>query len=175
MKNSFLLLLILPSISFCQIEIDNEPEKKITAIPYDGSFAKFDYSVKDDVAAGMIGEKVTLLDVSTFDVKKENGDRVSYSDDDNFKNKTYEIIAYEKDIYPTFTIKSDLGTYKWKVSSTSKYVFNKYLEVIQEKLLDKVYIPLYNQREVEALDGSKLILNGSGNIKSQKYLLQNFL
>lgn len=126
MKKIYTLLVVVFVIgtSYSQINIDQAPEKKIIAIPYDGSFAKLGYSVKDDVAAGLIGEKVTLLDVSYFDVNKENGERISYSEEDNFKNKTYDIIAYEKDIYPIFTIKSELGTYKWKVYSTHKYVFN---------------------------------------------------
>jgi len=156
-----LAVLFISSISYSQIKIDDAPEKKINAIPYDGSFPKLDYTVKDEVATGLIGEKVTLLDVTYFDVELENGERASYSDEDNFKNKTYEIIAYEKDIYPKFTIKSDLGTYKWKVTSTSKYVFNKFLDVINEKLLNKTYIPLFNEREVEALDGTKLKIDGA--------------
>jgi len=172
--NTLLALIFITNISYGQITIDDAPEKKINAVPYDGSFAKLGYSVKDEVGAGLVGEKVTLLNVSTFDVEKENGDRVSYSDEDNFKNKTYEIIAYEKDLYPTFTIKSDLGTYKWKVSSTSKYVFNKFIDAINIKLLNKVYIPLYNQREVEALDGTKITIDGSKEYKITKVAFTKF-
>lgn len=175
MKKTILIILIFSALTaYAQIEISETPEKKVTAIPYDGSFAKLDIIVEDNIALGLIGEKVTLLDVSTFNVEKENGDRISYSDEDNFKNKTYEIIAYEKDLYPTFTIKNDLGTYKWKVSSTSKYVLNKFLDAINNKLLNKVYIPLYNQREVEALDGIKLTIDGSKEYKITKVAFTKF-
>ena len=124
-------ILFISSISYSQINIDDAPEKKISVIPYDGSFPKLDYTVKDGVAKGLIGEKVTLLDVTYYDVELENGDRAPYEDAENFINKTYEITAYEKDLYPKFTIKSDLGTYKWKVTSSSKYVFNKFLDAIK--------------------------------------------
>ena len=154
-------ILFISSISYSQINIDDAPEKKISVITYDGSFPKLDYTVKDEVAKGLIGEKVTLLDVTYYDVELENGDRAPYEDAENFINKTYEITAYEKDLYPKFTIKSDLGTYKWKVTSSSKYVFNKFLDAINEKLLNKRYISLYNQKDVEALDGTKLIIDGT--------------
>ena len=175
MKKTILIILIFSALTtYAQIEISETPEKKVTAIPYDGSFAKLDIIVEDDIALGLIGEKVTLLDVSTFDVEKENGDRVSYSDVDNFKNKTYEIIAYEKDLYPTFSIKSELGTYKWKVTSTSKYVFNRFIEFINQKLLNKIYISLYNIRELEALDGTKMTLDGTKEYQITKVSFTKF-
>ena len=167
-------LLLFPIFIFGQIDIDETPEKKITATPYDGSYMTLPYSVSDEMGLGLIGEKVTLLDVSYFDVENENGERVSYSDEDNFKNKTYEIIAYEKDLYPTFTIKSDLGSYKWKVKSTSKYVFNKFLDVIKVKLLNKTYNPLYNSKEVEVLDGTKLSLDGTKEYQITKVSFTKF-
>lgn len=160
MKKVILLLLFLPLNIFGQITIDDTPVKTTTKIPYDGSYMKLPYSVTDGMGLGLIGEKVTLLDVSYFDVEKENGERVSYSEESNFKNKTYEIIAYEKDLYPTFTIKSELGSYRWKVKSTSKYVFNKFLDNIRTKLLNKTYTLLHNSAEVNALDGTILILDG---------------
>jgi len=171
---TFFIGVFILSKSFSQIQIDQAPEKQINPIPFDGSFPKLGYSVKDEVGLGMIGEKVTLLDVFSFDITLEDGKSVPYSDEDNFKNKTYEIIGYEKDLYPTFTIKSDLGVYKWKVSSTSKYVFNKFLTVINTKLLNKVYIPLHNKREVEALDGNKLLIEGSKEYKITKVSFTKF-
>ena len=175
MRYIILTLTLLFSLSaYSQIEIDEPTEKKVEAIPYDGSFMTLPYSVSDGMGLGLVGEKVTLLDVSTFDVEGVNGERVSYSDDDNFKNKTYEIIAYEKDIYPTFTIKSDLGSYKWKVKSTSKYVFNKFLDAIKVKLLNKTYTPLYNTKEVEALDGTKLTIDGATEYQITKVSFTKF-
>lgn len=175
MRYIILTLALLFSLStYSQIEIDEPTEKKVVAIPYDGSYMTLPFTVSDEMGLGLVGEKVTLLDVSTFDVEGVNGERVSYSDDDNFKNKTYEIIAYEKDLYPTFTIKSDLGSYKWKVKSTSKYVFNKFLDAIKVKLLNKTYTPLYNTKEVEALDGTKLTIDGATEYQITKVSFTKF-
>lgn len=160
-KLILLLLFFFPIFIFGQIDIDETTEKKINAIPYDGSYMTLPYSVSDEMGLGLVGEKVTLLDVSYFDMKNENGESVSYSDADNFKNKTYEIIAFEKDWYPILTIKSNLGSYKWKVTSTSKYIFNKFLDTIKNKLINKIYYPLHNSKEVEVLDGTKVSLDGA--------------
>ena len=95
-KITFLLIALIPLSVFAQIDIEEKPEKEISKVAYDGSFPKLSIGVKDEVAMGLIGEKVTLLEVSYFDVKLENGDRASFKDEDNFKNKTYEIVAYDK-------------------------------------------------------------------------------
>tara|TARA_Y200000002_G_scaffold268092_1_gene222899 strand:- start:1465 stop:1746 length:282 start_codon:yes stop_codon:yes gene_type:complete len=92
MKKLILLLLLIPFVSFGQIDIDETPEKKITATPYDGSYMTLPYSVSHEMGLGLIGEKVTLLDVSYFDVENENGERVSYSDEDNFKSNNLALI-----------------------------------------------------------------------------------
>lgn len=174
-KITFLLIALIPLSVFAQIDIEEKPEKEILKVAYDGSFPMLSIGVKDEVAMGLIGEKVTLLEVPYFDVKLENGDRASYKDEDNFKNKTYEIVAYEKDIYPTYTIKSELGTYKWKVSSSSKYIFNKYLDVIKDKLNGKIYVPLHNTNEVESLNGTKVNLDGSKEYTITKVSFTKFM
>ena len=80
-----------------QIAIDEPIEKEIVATPFDGSFMKFPFTIKEDVALGMNGEKVTFIKLSTFDFKNEDGSRVGYDKEDDFINKTFEIIGYEKD------------------------------------------------------------------------------
>lgn len=175
MKKYFLILLLFPLAVLAQIDIEEMPEKEISKVAYDGSFPKLPIGVKDEVALGLIDEKVTLLEVSYLDVKLENGDRTSYEDEKNFKNKTYEIVAYEKDIYPTYTIRSELGTYKWKVSSSSKYVFNKYLDVIKDELNKKVFVPLHNINEVESLNGTKVNIDGSKEYTITKVSFTKFM
>ena len=57
---------------FAQIYIEEKPVKEISKVYYDGNLPKLSIDVKDEVAMGLIGEKVTLLEVFYFDVKLEN-------------------------------------------------------------------------------------------------------
>jgi len=151
-----------------QIAIDEPTEKEIIATPFDGSFMKFPFTIKEDVALGMNGEKVTFIKLSTFDFKNEDGSRVGYDKEDDFINKTFEIIGYEKDIYDYFLVTNEAGTYKWKVSSSQDYVLNKFLDAIKDKLLNQVFIPLHNAKEVEGLGGSNITINGNEEYKVTK-------
>ena len=163
MKKLFLLLLVLPNLIIAQIDIDETEKVTPNSIPFDGSFMKLPMSTIDDgVMLGLIGEKVTLIDVSYFDVKLEDGiSSASFSDSDKFKNKTFDIIAAQKEYGSVLlTIKNDSGTFKWKPSSISKYVFNKSIDVIKKKLLGKTYSPLHNQTQLKTLDGSKVTIDG---------------
>tara|TARA_B110000438_G_scaffold70517_1_gene70747 strand:- start:495 stop:1394 length:900 start_codon:yes stop_codon:yes gene_type:complete len=174
MKKLFIFLFFLSFNSFSQIEIEETIKKKTNSIPYDGSFMKLPYIIKDEVGAGLIGEKVTLIDISTFDINNLDESSVSFSEGEKFKNKTFEIINYEKDLYPVFTIKNESGTFKWQVSSISEYVFNKFIDKIKEKLLNKTYTPLHNQSEIESLDGREIIIDGSKEYKITKVSFAKF-
>jgi hypothetical protein len=150
-----------------QIEVDEPIEKKIVKppIPYDGSFMKFPHTIDEDVALGMIGEKVTFMRISTNAFINEDGSRVSVREEDKFKNKTFEIISYEKHNNDYFLVTNETGTFKWEVGITQEYVFNKFITAIKEKLLNKILIPLYDFNEIEALDGRSVKINGSDEYK----------
>jgi hypothetical protein len=164
-----------------QIAIDEPTEKKIVSTPYDGSFMRFPPHpsiIKEDVAYGMIGEKVTFIKMYPSCFRNEDGSAFPkdkligknyYVNMDNFKNKTFEIIGYEKkygrDDY--FTVKNETGTYIWKVGilGLQHYVFNKFLDTIEDKLLNQVFIPFHNSYDCETLDGTKITINGKEEYK----------
>jgi hypothetical protein len=158
-----LLLIFLPTIVFGQIEIDEIEKKAIEPIPFDGSFMKLPIaSIDESVRLGLIGEKITLIDVYYFDVKLMDGrTSASFKDQDKFKNKTFVITNAEREYGSTLlTIKNDSGEFKWKPSSSSKYVFNKYVQKIKEKLESKSYIPLHNKTNLKDLNGSMVNIDG---------------
>jgi len=176
MKKLLLLsaFLIFSSHSFSQIEIDEPEVKKLIPTPYNGDFMTLPTIVDDKVGLGLIGNKVTLIDVSTYSIKNNDGSRVSYTDEDKFKNKTFTIIDYSKDLYPILTIENESGIFKWEVSSTSKYVFNKAIDLIKEKLINKVYTPLHNESKIESIGGTEIIIDGKTNYKVTKVSFTKF-
>ena len=149
-----------------QIAIDEPVEKEIVATPLDGSFMRFPSIMKEDVAIGMIGEKITFIEVSFFSLKNEDGSSISSDQEDNFKNKTFEIIGYEVENYDfVFCVKNETGTYKWTESTLDQYVLNKFLDFTNERLLDKIFIPLHYENQVETLDGTEITINGREEYK----------
>lgn len=158
-------LLFLSSVSFAQIALEEiKPEKK-AGIPYDSSFISLEGIYNDEIKAGMVGQKVTILDVSytnIFSSKEdlENRQNVGFSKEKDLENKTFEILAVEKDIYDVLVIKRDSSTYYWKLSGMDKYVFNGYLDFISKRLVGKNLVPLHNTNTLKALDNSELEFNG---------------
>lgn len=174
MKKLTLILTLMTfcQISYSQIEIDDKSkEPEIKAIPYNGEFMSFDGVYEKEKKAGVVGQLVTLIDVSTYNIYASEDDlesrkNISYKIEGLFTNKTFEITDYNYDLYDILKIKNDSTTYIWKVSGTDKYVFNKYLDIVKEKYEGKTFIPLHNNNEFEAMDGSKFIIEGS-----KKYII----
>jgi len=179
MKNIVVVILLIPILNYSQIEISDasSSKKEIQAVKYDGSFIKLEVGVKEEIAKGLVGEKVTLIKVSYSDLKKQDGSRVSYSEEKNFQNKTFEIIGYSKDIYVNYTIKNDEGIFNWKVSSSSEYVFNKFIDTIKEKFINKSFIPLYMENKVKTLSENEITLVGDKSYKvtNVKYTKLSYL
>lgn len=176
MKKLTLILTIMTfcQISYGQIEIeDKSKEPEIKAIPYNGEFMSFDGVYEKEKKAGVVGQLVTLIDVSTYNIYASKDDlesrkNISYKLEGLFTNKTFEITDYYYDLYDILKIKNDSTTYIWKVSGTDKYVFNKYIDIVKEKYEGKTFVPLHNNNELEALDGSKFNIEGSKKYKITK-------
>jgi len=158
-----------------QIEIEDKSEKpKIQAKPYNGEFMDFsNYSLTKEDKAGVVGEKVTLIDVfysSIFSSQEDlkNYKSVDFKIRDEFKNKTFEVVEYNYDYQDLLTIKNDKGTYVWKVSSTDSYIFNKYIDKIKERFEGKTFIPLHLKSEFESMDGTKFDIEGQNKYKVNK-------
>ena len=167
MKKIFIGILLAPILTYSQIEISDAStsKKEIQAIKYDGSFIKLEIGFKEEIAKGLVGEKVTLINVPYSDLKKQDGSRISYSEEKNFQNKTFDIIGYSKDVYDTYTIRNDEGVFIWKVGSSGEYVFNKFIEKTKEKFINKSFIPLYLESKVKTLSESEITLIGDKSYK----------
>lgn len=176
MKKIKLILtaVIISHICFGQIEIDDKSkEPEIKASPYDGEFMSFDGIYKKEKKAGVVGQLVTLIDVGTYNLYGSKDDlesrkSVSYSIEDLFENKTFEIIDYKYDLYDILTIKNESGTFFWKIGGTDKYVFNRYIDKLKERYEGKTFIPLHSKTEFEAMDGSKFNIKGDMKYKITK-------
>ena len=170
---------ILSIVSFCQvsygqIEIEDKSEApEIKATPYNGEFMSFDGVYEQEKKAGVVGQLVTLIDVSTYNVFANEDDlksrkSVSYELKDLFKNKTFVITSYKDDVFDVLNIKNDSASYIWKISGTDKYVFNKYIDKLKEQYEGKTFIALHNKSEFEAMDGSKFNIVGDEKYKVTK-------
>lgn len=162
MKALCTILLIATSFSLSsQISISETQRKTPEPVPFRGEFMKLPYTLKEEVGAGLVGEKVTLIDVSVFNMENLDGSRVDFSKDNLFKNRTFEVVEYSKKSSSVLTISNDSGVFNWKPSSIDKYVFNKFIDVISEKLKGKSFVPLHNKNELRGLDGAPYNLVGS--------------
>lgn len=162
MKVLYTILLIATSFSLSsQISISETQRKTPEPVPFNGEFMKLPYTLKEEVGAGLVGEKVTLIDVSVFNMENLDGSRVDFSKDNLFKNRTFEVVKYSKNSSSVLTISNDSGVFNWKPSSIDNYVFNKFIDVISEKLKGKSFVPLHNNNELIGLDGATYNLVGS--------------
>jgi hypothetical protein len=176
MKKLILILTVITiyQISYAQIEIEDKSKKpEIKAIPYNGEFMTFDGIYEEEKKAGVVGHLVTLIDVSNYSIYEsledlESGKNVSYKLQELFTNKTFEIIDYNYDLYDILKIKNDSSTYIFKIYGTEKYVFNKYIDNIKKLYEGKTFIALHNKSEFEAMDGSKLTIEGTKKYKITK-------
>lgn len=154
------LLLLYAINTNSQIKISDKSEvPKIKPIPYDGSFMKLDYVSDKAKKRGLIGEKITLLEI--WNLKSIDGKDADYSDRKKYQNKTFEIVDYKYELGDVLKIKRDSIEFLFKPSSMDEYVFNKYIEINTNKLLDKVFIPLKLNSKVKTMDGKDLTIEGS--------------
>lgn len=153
---------------YAQIEIDEPEQLDIEPIPYDGSYMNLPVgSLKKAELLGLIGEKVTFIDgwKGYFDFRDMNDGRLDITESDVFfENKTYEIVGLEGEGFDsTLIINSDIGTFKWllrSTGSTKSYIFNKFIEVLNERILNKTFIPIKLENTIEYND-SKINLDGN--------------
>lgn len=168
MKLSYFVIfsLLIAKTAFTQIDIEDKSEHpKIKAIPYNGEFMSFDEVYEEERKVGVIGEKVTLIDVNTSNIYEneealKNRKSISSKFQDNFKNKTFEIVDYRYEYFDILTIKNEIGQFIWNVSSVDVYVFNKFIDVVKEKHEGKKFIPLRFTSDFKSIDGTEFQIDG---------------
>ena len=169
MKKLLLILLCFPMIGFGQIDIEDKSSKPpIKSSKYNGEFMTFNNVYDNSKKSSVVGELVTLIDVSTYEIFQSENDRkkrtcISYKMKDLFSNKTFKIINYKEDIFDYLEIKNESGTFIWEVGG--KYVFNKYIDNIKDKYEGKTFIPIHLETEFESLSGENLKILGEKKYK----------
>jgi hypothetical protein len=167
-KTMILILMFLLAFNIqAQTDVkDTTQSQEPSIIPYDGSFMQFESGFGEAKKAGIVGEKVTLVDVGyyfIFDSERavENNKFINAEEAHKFRNKTFVVIDY-KHMAPDdiLKIKNESGTFYWKVSDLSTYVFNRYLETLKENLEGKSFIPLYDDEKLRSIDGQVLAFSG---------------
>jgi hypothetical protein len=183
MKSGFTILtaLLITGATSAQIDFDDrsDSKKQVEPIPYTGQFEKIsDYKVSEGEKRGLIGEKVTLLEVSYRDIypgkeAKEKYQSVDYSKRALFENKTFTIVDYYKDIFDCLIIKNSSGEFHWSVNTSSAYVFNKVIEATKDRFIGKQVSPFLMSVEGKDIAGNMIVLNAADqytitNIKFSK-------
>lgn len=147
---------------YSQIEISDKTEKlKSNTIEYKGEFAQLGYSLTLEEKQGLIGNDVTLIDVFYYDIKKEDGSKVSFKDKELFVNKTFEIIDYQYDLKDILTLKNDSGTFLYSPSQTDTYIFNKFLDYIKEKYLGMEILSLKRDQKLKDISSNELVVKSN--------------
>lgn len=175
-KIKIIPLILLLSLNIqAQTEIENESQsQQIQAIPYDGSFMKFESGFSEEKKAGVVGETVTLVDVGyyfIFDGEKalKNNKFITADEAHKFRNKTFVVIGYSYDSPDDIlTIKNENGIFLWKISDLSTYVFNRYLDTLKSNIEGKRFIPLYDNEKLKSLDGKLVEFNGAQSYSISK-------
>lgn len=173
MKHVIITFLAALSFSCVNAQIDiieRSPKKQITPTTYNGEFPTFKQVFDLSEKAGTVGEQVTLLQVSTNNIFLSETDRINYNNvSDNlkseFKNQTFTIIDYRNDIYDILTIQKDSVQYIWQVSSFDQYIFNKFIDTLASRMVNKVFVPLHMNSELVSLNGSKIRFDGNQEYK----------
>jgi len=162
-----MLLLIISISCFSQIDIEDEADyPKVDQIPFDGEFLKFGIAQYKKEKAGLVGEKVLLIDVNTHNIYANKADYqihkpISYTLEDEFVDKTFTVVNYRDDNGDLLTIANDSNQYLWKVSASDEYVFNTFIDQLKSFYLGKVFVPLHDSSKFKSLDRSEIIIEGS--------------
>lgn len=167
---TFIFLVMFSGYGYSQIDFEDRSsnEKAIVPVPYTGQFEVVDYNLDKAEILGLIGEQVTLLDVSYRNVypskdAKEKYQPAGYDKAELFENKTFTITDYYKDIYDCFVIKNNSGEFHWDVTSTSVYVFNKLIETNKKRYVGIQMTPFLYSNKTEDLNGNSIEFDGNQN------------
>jgi hypothetical protein len=148
------LAFFLFNLSYSQIEIsDNSKQTKVVGKPYNGEFAVFDYSLSEEQKAGVVGSKITLIDVFIYNIKTKDGKTVSGLGKDLFSNKTFDIIDYSYDFHDELTIQNDTGIYIYNPSLTDTYLFNSFFDNIKSKYSVEQVLTLRSGKSLKNVEG----------------------
>lgn len=143
------------------VDLSNaKKERQITPKAYDGSFLKPDILTTDEQKAGLVGERITFVDISGYSIKSVKGGYAKDSDIEELKKGSPIITKY----YPgEFSCKYEIKCNNkfWELESLSscEWFLNKGFEFLKNKLVNKKFNSFIKGAKLESVDGSKFELN----------------
>lgn len=172
-----LQLLFSTQIASAQIKIEDKSAKPdVKAKRFNGEFMTLENIYDEATKKGIVGEKVTTLNVRcwNFFYNEEDlkaGKSLSLDLEKWFENKTFEITDYRYEYGDILTLKSDGYKFVWKVSSLDKYVFNKFIDNLKSTYESKVFVPLHFSSSLKTLDGieTELSVNETYEVSMVKF------
>lgn len=170
MKKLIILILILFLGLYLNAQIldlsNAKNERKVVPIKYDSSYIVPNYSTTKEMLAGLVGQKITILDISDMHVKDTNGNYASYYDVENIDEKTWIIKEFINEGYDgKYKISNENKEWIIELSSTDKWYINAGFDVLRKKLIGKSYVSFKKGLKIKSIDDSEFILDGSSLIK----------
>ena len=142
------------------------------SIPYDSSFLVPDTFVKDEQKAGLKGQTITILDISSFDIENSQEKPGSYNDEEKIEGKEWTIINYFKEGYnDKYKISKNGVEYTVTLSSINKWFINGGLKKLQDRYIGKKYLAMKKSLTVRGVDDKDYTLtnNSAIQIKDLQY------
>lgn len=170
MKKLFISLIMF-SISLYTnaqvIDLSNaKANKTINPVEYDGSYLIPNYSTTNEMRAGLVNQKITIIKVSQFNVKTMDDKYISSSDVAKLENKEWKIVDYVNDNYNgSFKISNDTLLFYVDFNSLDVWFISNGLKTLQNNLIEKLYVPFKKSLKIKSIDGTEFILSGTTPIK----------
>lgn len=141
-------------------------ERKITPVEYDGTYLYPDYGATKEMKAGLVGQKITIIDIfSEYSLTDNNGKNASYNDLNSIEGKTWDIKEFiNDDNSGKFKIENEGKEWIAELGSLDKWYINKGLQNLKTKFIGKKYNSFIYGQEIESVDESKFKLDGNNPI-----------
>lgn len=170
MRKCLTLLIILLIYSETKSQVldlsKSASQRKIIPVEYDGTYLYPDYGATKEMKAGLVGQKITIIDIySEYSFTDNNGNNASYNDLNNIEGKIWTIEEFiNDDRSGKFKIKNEDKEWIAELSSLDKWYINKGLENLKTKFIGKKYNSFLYGQEIESVDESKFKLDGNNPI-----------
>lgn len=177
MRKLFILLAVITAshASSQVVDLSKKPSENLNelkAIPYDGSYLKFDsYKLSKAQKLGLVGEEVTILDAHyVYVLDTVNQKNISPSDLAKLKGQRFTIESYKsvKSKYGIekqyFLIKNAESAFLIEDASGIKFIVNSYLNPFRNKYVGRSFTPLHNQVKVKDIYDKEFVLNSDMRI-----------
>jgi hypothetical protein len=137
-------------------------ERKLEAIQYDGSYLVPPYSASKEMKAGLVGEELTIIKISSsYSLKDNNGNSATDKDLKDIEGRTWIIKEFINDGY-SGKYRIENGGKQWitEFDFSDVWYLNKGFENLKQKFIGKKFNSFIRGLEIEGVDGVKFKLDG---------------